>query len=840
MSVIEKTYTYRCGEKIELTKSLDQIVTRSLPAQLNSNDPTILTTEQVSSASTRITTDKKNLEQAMTSRRSLAPTHHAYFEAETGEEFLITDRVFIIFQTSQSNEQIDDFCRQYSLLKQAQYSSTEFLFQLTTHTGMNPVKLVVSLTENNPNVTIAENDLNQRMTTYQSLDLPQDPEYKKQWHLHTHHNHAEFDPRSSTLCEEAWKLLNNFGDEDVVVCIADDGCKLDHGDFNSAHKFADWGYFKGHQLIRRDATESNPTNMYQAGSNHGTSCAGVIAGEMDAVLTVGAAPNCRLLPIKWESSGKLLFISDSKLLTVLTDVGDKIDVMSNSWGITPINMTATPVLNKIKTLQTSGGRRGKGIVFLWAAGNENCLINYTADQNVPYTNGWLSRTEWGGVRSTNVFKNNLTELANVMHIGALASTAQRSHYSNYGQGLTLSAPSNNSHYYRRMSLKGLAITTATGQESGVTHNFGGTSSATPLVAGIAALVISAYPELTALEVIELLNQTADKNLDFTGYPTTASVSFDNDTNWDVSPIIPFDHGTFVTNPQDSQSSHGTWSPWFGYGRVNAKAAVAAALQQKSDVHSTVTSRSFQATTSPNISIPDNAPLGITSILSCDKPLLLQTIHIEVDITHPYIGDLSLILTSPSGTTIVLHARHTGGSDDNLQRVYTTSNTPELHQLANTPCLGDWVLQVQDLAAQDTGHFNHWSLDLTGITNNAITINDHAGVRIPDNQPQGIERTIVITETGKVASIAVMIDINHSYIGDLLIALINPNGETVVLHNRSGGSENNIVVHYTTSNTPALATLLGQAINGDWRLQVIDQESRDIGKLNVWQLDIIPE
>jgi hypothetical protein len=42
--------------------------------------------------------------------------------------------------------------------------------------------------------------------------------------------------------------------------------------------------------------------MYQAGSNHGTSCAGVIAGEVDALLTVGTAPGCLLLPVKWELS----------------------------------------------------------------------------------------------------------------------------------------------------------------------------------------------------------------------------------------------------------------------------------------------------------------------------------------------------------------------------------------------------------------------------------------------------------------------------------------------------------------------------------------------------------
>jgi hypothetical protein len=96
MTKSEKTYTYRAGQKIELKKSRDQMVVRALPDKLD--DPAIIKSEQVSPASTRITTSLDELESMMSRSRTIAPTHHAYFEAQTGAEFLITDRIFVVFK----------------------------------------------------------------------------------------------------------------------------------------------------------------------------------------------------------------------------------------------------------------------------------------------------------------------------------------------------------------------------------------------------------------------------------------------------------------------------------------------------------------------------------------------------------------------------------------------------------------------------------------------------------------------------------------------------------------------------------------------------------------------
>lgn len=581
----QEVYTYRAGEKIILRKQADQFVVRALPNELEETMG-ITDAKQVSASSSRITTRTTDLEALMSRARNVAPTHHAYYIGDTNQEFLITDRVFVTFREPLSAEEVGSFAGRYGLFMLKAYNDRDYLFQLTDHTGMNPIKLVVKLTEQEPLVETADHTLSHRMSKYQIAPPTDDSSYLQQWHLHTRFRDSEFDPRASAQCEEAWELLDNYGSPDVVVGITDDGCKLDHPDLNSSEKMAGWGYFEGSRLITNKDIGANPNKMYDQGRNHGTSCAGVIAAEVDAQLTVGAAPGCRLLPIKWESEGAFLWIDDDYLWDVLDYVADKVDVLSNSWGRSPERIWPLQVINRINELSQNGGRRGKGIVFLWAAGNENCPIQHTTSIDVPFTNGWKIRTArppvWVGVEMSRVFRHNLVEIPGVMHVAALASTAQRSHYSNYGTGISICAPSSNSHeYWRIMPLKGqrLGITTTTGpSEAGsngvVTNEFGGTSSATPLVAGIAALTISANPDLTALEVISILKRTASKNLNFEGYPRTPPANFDPDTSWDVSPIAPFDKGDF----KDIGDPDGTWSPWFGHGRVNASEAVAEALR----------------------------------------------------------------------------------------------------------------------------------------------------------------------------------------------------------------------------------------------------------------------
>ncbi|NES85905.1 MAG: S8 family serine peptidase [Moorea sp. SIO2B7] len=832
MSNPDQCYTYHAGNKINLIKRSDQFVVRAIPEKLK--EIGISDAQQVSSASSRVTCRKVDLESLMSQTRNLAPSYHDYRLGETGEEFLITDRIFVTFKDSLTSEQVDTFAGSYGLIQKQAFSDRDYLFKLTKHTGINPVKLVVKLTEEDPLVEIAEHDLNYKAQVYQ-LPIPTDPFYLQQWHLHKRSTHPDVDPRSSSECEAAWELLGGYGSSDVVIGVTDDGCKLDHQDFNSPGKLAGWGYFIGERLVTNADIDANPAQMHQIGANHGTSCAGVIAAELDAVLTVGAAPGCRLLPIKWESSGPSLFISPSKVLTAINYAADKVDILSNSWGGVPNNFWPSYVTRRIAELAQTGGRRGRGIIFLWAAGNSNCPINYTGSIDIPYTMGWEFENGswvWANPQTSRSFRSDLVGIPGVMYIAALASNARRSHYSNYGPGVTLCAPSSNGHTYFRVQVAGLGITTTTGPEHSsnepTSNEFGGTSSATPLVAGIAALTISANPELSALEVISILKQTASKDLNFTTYPKTPPANYDPNPSWDVSPVPPFDKGDF-TNTGDPD---GSWSPWFGHGKVDARAAVAEAQKRRQTPPPTSNNK---YTSKPAKSIPDNYPKGIKDVISISDSGILGKIRVSLDISHSWIGDLIVELTAPNGTKILLHNR-SGSSQDNIQKTYDSQDVPALASLINSNISGDWTLRVMDLAASDTGMLQSWGLEID-LLSERVVAEDTEAVQIPDNNPTGITRTLNLPAGNTINDLAVSLDITHPYIGDLRVILTPPNSTPITLHDRVGGGADNIVRTWQTQDLPGLQALRGRDAGGNWQLQVADLAGQDVGKLNRWKIEV---
>ena len=111
----------------------------------------------------------------------------------------------------------------------------------------------------------------------------------------------------------------------------------------------------------------------------------------------------------------------------------------------------------------------------------------------------------------------------------------------------------------------------------------------------------------------------------------------------------------------------------------------------------------------------------------------------------------------------------------------------------------------------------------------VVVNKVLNEPIPDLG--SVEGTLEITETALVEKAAIQIRLDHTYIGDLVISVLPPAGlPKVVLHNRAGGSRNNLDKVFDPSNTPALKAYSGKKCAGKWTIRVDDKAAQDAGML----------
>ena len=120
----------------------------------------------------------------------------------------------------------------------------------------------------------------------------------------------------------------------------------------------------------------------------------------------------------------------------------------------------------------------------------------------------------------------------------------------------------------------------------------------------------------------------------------------------------------------------------------------------------------------------------------------------------------------------------------------------------------------------------------GCINNTFTATD-VPLAIPDNNATGVTSSIPVTGNGTVATLALSLNITHTFRGDLVVTLISPGGTQFVVSNRAGGSADNLVIA-----NQAVAAFTGQAAAGTWKLLVQDRAGADIGRLNSWSIKIV--
>ena len=288
-----------------------------------------------------------------------------------------------------------------------------------------------------------------------------------QWSLNN--NGQSFGTPSADIdAPEAWNLTH--GNNTIIIAIIDEGVDLNHPDL------------KDKLVAGYDATGNGTGGAPSGDDAHGTNCAGIAAAITDNSLGIaGVAWEAKIMPIRiayGDGAGGWV-TQDSWIADGINwAVNHGADVLSNSWGG---GEASTIITNAIENAK-SNGRNGKGAVVVFAAGNNNSSVEYPA------------------------------YLSNVLAVGALSPCDERKSPtscdgefwwgSNYGPELDICAPG--------VLMYSTDIQGSSGYSDGDYYSkFNGTSSATPVVAGVAALILGLNPNLTATEVENILKTTAD-------------------------------------------------------------------------------------------------------------------------------------------------------------------------------------------------------------------------------------------------------------------------------------------------------------------------------------------
>jgi hypothetical protein len=406
-----------------------------------------------------------------------------------GPALLLNGNVLVGFRHELTDEQIAALCRQYGAqaIRPLARLPKAYVLSLSQPNGRRSLEVAEAMVHD-ARIRFSHPDL---ILPKHAADI-EDPLYPNQWHLNNTGQDGST-PDADIDAPEAWTSTEGAG---ATVAIYDDAIDVGHPDLAAAVAWT-WDY---------DGEDADPSPA-AAGENHGTAVSGVAVAQANDIGVRGSAPLAALIAQRWGGP-----VSDDVQALYDADLHGA-DVHSNSWSYTTA-MLPDAMRLALEDLYTNG-RGGLGLLVFFAAGNDAGPIA----ENSP-----------------------IAAMPETFAVGASTNLDTHAAYSNTGPELDLVAPSNGGT---------LAITTTdvrdglfptNGYDAGdYTDSFGGTSSATPLTAGTAALCLAANANLTAVQLRAVLEHTADP----------------------------------IGSGYDPTTSH---SDTFGYGRLNAAAAVQASLQ----------------------------------------------------------------------------------------------------------------------------------------------------------------------------------------------------------------------------------------------------------------------
>jgi len=534
----------------------------------------------------RVIADTERRDQVMAEVRKdkQSVAHHIYEMEDTGEEIVITDRLFLTLE-KESSEQIKTIVDEYRLDRVGQRDNV-YTLKVTAASGRNPLKIANELTNRKGVVSCVPEIL--FSIKLGNAPMPIQPAlFKYQWHLSTDLvKDQPLNPSAGMNVTKAWEIAGGKGESEIVIAVIDDGFDL----VNREESIQPHDAFKKSiidEVHMKNLGEGSPNDVTPKGKDfHGTSVASLIFADGDAML--GVAPGCTFLPIR---IGSISNIEPGNLIKILEDISGVADVVNCSFSMSPQSLdlinTSPDFIPRMACLVKNGGRRGNGLIIVFAAGNDDAPISMSAEVN----QSGITFVQNLGISEKIVQIKNLPvhcgygEIPGVVVVGATTSIKRKADYSNWGEQITVVASSDNFHELTMLQLREtvadhrshfpeLGIVAALNRLSGdrpllarpiledsltlttfesfYTKEFGGTSAAAALVSGVIGLMLSVNPNLSPKEVIKILQETAENQMD-------AKLSDLGDDDLNLKDIQGDKHKLF-----------------FGAGKVDAATAVQAA------------------------------------------------------------------------------------------------------------------------------------------------------------------------------------------------------------------------------------------------------------------------